>query len=194
MVYLDWSTLQGHDPVEFFRSKQIDLISDRDINAPLSDDTGFGLYGIYGGVSFRLAAPVWNWGSLYADLVHSVLIGAWKNDGNQNETQALNYYWGMSSGAIDVACSSKLPSGTQKLVKLMKEQITKGEFQPFSGPVFGQDGVCKVEADQILTADEIVTADWLPDNVVGSLPDVSELDPRFQDFARWHSIQHLFQS
>lgn len=189
MVYLDWSTLENHDPLEYFRSKGIDLISDRDINAPLLDDTGFGLYGMYGGVSFRLAAPVWNWGSLYEDLVRSVLIGAWKNDGNQNETQALNYYWGMSSGAIDVAVSSRLPSGTQRLVKLMQNEIANGGFQPFSGPIYGQDGICKVEQDQFLTPDEIIHSDWLPDNVVGRLPDISEIDPRFREFAKWHSIR-----
>lgn len=189
MVYLDWSTLENHDPVEYFRNKQIDLISDRDINAPLLDDIGFGLYGMYGGVSFRLAAPVWNWGSLYEDLVRSVLIGAWKNDGNQNETQALNYYWGMSSGAIDVAVSGRLPSGTQRLVKLMQNEIASGNFLPFSGPIYGQDGSCKVAAGQSLTPDEIIKADWLPDNVVGELPDVSALDPRFREFAKWHSIR-----
>lgn len=190
MVFLDWNTLPGHDPTEYFRTKQIDLISDRDISAPRADDSGFGLYGIYGGVSFRLAMPNWNWGSLYEDLVRSVMIGAWKNDGNANETQALNYYWGMSSGAIDVFCSDKLPSGTQKLVKLVKQQMALGELNPFSGPIFGQDGACKVARDQMLTPDEIVTEDWLPDNVIGHLPEVSELDPRFQEFAKWHSIHN----
>lgn len=188
MVYLDWSTLENHDPVAFFRAKQIDLISDRDINAPLSDDNGFGIYGIYGGVSFRLAAPVWNWGSLYENLVRSVLIGAWKNDGNQNETQALNYYWGMSSGAIDVACSERLPSGTRKLVKLVQERMTSGGFEPFSGVIFGQDGACKVAEGQSLTPDQIITENWLPDNVVGRIPEVSELAPQFREFAKWHSV------
>ena len=188
MVYLDWSTLENHDPLEYFRSKQIDLISDRDINAPMQDDTGFGLYGFYGGVSFRLAAPVWNWGSLYEDLVRSVLIGAWKNDGNQNEKKALNYYWGMSSGAIDVAVSSRLPSGTQRLVRLMQDEIARYDFLPFSGPIYGQDGVCRAAPGQLLTPDEIIKADWLPDNVVGRLPEVNELDPRFREFTKWHSI------
>ncbi len=189
MVYLDWSTLVDHDPVAFFRAKQIDLISDRDINAPLADEQGFGLYGIYGGVSFRLAAPVWNWGSLYGDLVRSVLIGAWKNDSNRNETQALNYYWGMSSGAIDVACSSRLPSGTQRLVKLVQEQITKRMFEPFSGIIYDQEGKCRVEPNQTLTAEEIIRADWLPDNVVGKLPEVSELQEQYRAFAKWHSFK-----
>lgn len=191
MVYLDWSTLENHDPIEYFRSKQIDLISDRDIKAPLLDDGGFGLYGFYGGVSFQLAAPVWNWGSLYEDLVRSVLIGAWKNDGNQNETKALNYYWGMSSGAIDVAVSSRLPIGTQRLVRLMRGEIARGDFLPFSGPIYGQDGVCRAAPEQNLTPDEIIKADWMPDNVVGRLPDVTELDPRFREFARWHSIHGM---
>ncbi len=189
MVYLDWSTLENHDPDAYFRSKQIDLISDRDISAPVSDDTYFGLYGIYGDVQFQLAAPVWNWGSLYVDLVRSVLIGAWKNDSNRNETQALNYYWGMSSGAIDVACSSRLPSGTQKLVRLVREQMTKRAFEPFSGIVYGQDGKCRIETNQSLTADEIIRMDWLPDNVVGRLPEVSELQEQYRAFAKWHSFK-----
>jgi len=189
LVYLDWSTLENHDPIEYFRTKQIDLISNRDINAPANDNQDFGLYGIYGDVFFPLAAPVWNWGSLYVDLVHSVLIGAWKNDSNRNETQSLNYYWGMSSGAIDVACSSRLPSGTQKLVSLLQERISKNAFQPFSGVIYGQDGRCRVEKNQALSAAEIVRMDWLPDNVVGKLPEVNELQEQFREFVKWHSFK-----
>lgn len=185
MVFLDWNTLQNHDPLEYFRSKQVDLISDRDISAPNAEDSCFGLYF---GRLFRLAAPVWNWGSLYADLVRSVMIGAWKNDGNANETQALNYYWGMTSGAIDVVCSDKLPAGTQRLVALVKKQMSKGKFNPFSGPIFDQDGGCRIGRTQKLTPDQIMEEEWLPDNVIGSLPDVSALEPKFQEFAKWHSF------
>ena len=187
-VYLDWSTLTDHDPCEYFREKHIDLISDRDINAPLSDDNGFGLYGLYDGISFRIAAPVWNWGSLYADMVHSILIGAWKNDGNQNETQALNYFWGMSSGAIDVACSDRLPSGTRKLVKMVQEKITKGEFNPFTGVIRAQDGTYIAESDVVLDPNQILQADWLLDNVIGRIPQASELEEQYRDFVLQHGL------
>lgn len=187
-VYLDWSTLTDHDPCEYFREKHIDLISDRDINAPLSDDNGFGLYGLYDGISFRIAAPVWNWGSLYADMVHSILIGAWKNDGNQNETQALNYFWGMSSGAIDVACSDRLPSGTRKLVKMVQEKITKGEFNPFTGVIRAQDGTYIAENDVVLDPNQILQADWLLDNVIGRIPQASELEEQYRDFVLQHGL------
>ena len=95
----------------------------------------------------------------------------------------------MSSGAIDVACSSRLPSGTQKLVQLVQERMTKGDFEPFSGVIYGQDGKCRVERGQSLTAEEIVHMDWLPDNVVGRLPEVSELQEPYRAFAKWHSFK-----
>ncbi|MCR5305881.1 MAG: BMP family ABC transporter substrate-binding protein [Oscillospiraceae bacterium] len=191
MVYLDWSTLENHDPADYFREKQIDLISDRDLSAPGSPDHDFGLYGLYGGQSFRLAAPVWNWGSLYEEMVRSVLIGAWKNDANRNETHALNYYWGMSSGAIEVACSSRLPSGTQKLVALMQRQIAKGSFHPFTGVIYAQDGSCIAQPGVTLTPEQIVRADWFPDNVVGRIPDASELAAPFRPFTEQHGLSAL---
>ncbi len=188
LVYLDWSTLIDHDPCEYFRSKQIDLISDRDINAPLSEDSGFGLYGLYGGISFRLAAPVWNWGILYKEMVHSIMIGAWKNDANRNETQALNYFWGMSSGTIDVACSERLPSGTKKLVKMIREKITNGEFAPFTGVMRAQSGKILVGTDEELSPNKIIQLDWLLDNVVGRIPNVEELAPQYRGFVAQHGL------
>lgn len=190
MVYLGWSTLEDEDPYALFRAKQIDLISSRDISAPQASETDFGLYGIYGDRQFPLAQPVWNWGSLYESLVRSVIIGAWKNDGNQNETQALNYYWGMSSGAIDLACSSRLPSGTKRLVKLIQEQLTGGWMNPFTGVLYDQAGRCVLEQGAVLSPDAIIKADWLADNVVGRIPEVRELRPAFRAFASQHTL-HL---
>ncbi len=189
-VFLDWSTLENHDPIEYFRDMQIDLISDRDINAKLSKETDFGLHGICidDHNSFPIAAPVLNWGSLYEDLVRSVLIGAWKSDANQNETRALNYYWGMSSGAIGVKYASSLPKDLQKLPRMVQEQIRLGNFKPFGGPIYDQNGKCRVEDGQELTTDEIIGLDWLPHGVEGRLPEISELAPQFREFAKWHSI------
>ena len=188
IVYLGWSTLEEEDPYLLFESKQTDIISSRDISAPQATDTEAGLYGVYGDRQFPLAQPVWNWGSLYENLVRSVLIGAWKNDGNQTGTQALNYYWGMSSGAIDIACSSRLPAGTQKLVKLIREQLTGGWMNPFTGLIFDQSGRCVVERGKIMTPDDIIKADWLADNVVGRIPEVRELRPAFRAFASQHAL------
>ena len=39
----------------------------------------------------------------------------------------------LSAGVVDVICSQNLPTGTQKLVELLKHTICAGEFNPFSG-------------------------------------------------------------
>lgn len=187
-VYLDWSTLENHDPYAYFREKGIDLISNRDINAPLAADTDFGLYGLYGDISFRLAAPVWNWGRLYEELVHSVLIGAWKNDANDMGAHSLIYYWGMSTGAIEVACSSRLPSGTQRLVRIMQDEIAKEGFNPFTGVLYAQDGSCIAEQDTVLMPHQIIGAHWLADNVVGYIPEAEELVENCRDFVKQHGL------
>ncbi len=191
MVYLDWSTLKDHNPYAYFRTKEIDLISNRDINAPLAEDMDFGLYGLYDNRSFRLAAPIWNWGRLYEELVNSVLIGAWKNDANDDSTHALNYYWGMSAGAIDVAYSSRLPSGTVRLVRLLQDQICKGSFHPFTGLLLSQDGTCIAEPDAMLSPQQIIQADWLLDNIVGRIPDTSELVESCQSFVSQHGLHEI---
>ena len=187
-VFLDWSTLEGHDPADYFRAQEIDLISDRDLSAPRSPDHDYGLYGYVNGECFRLATPVWKWGSLYKEMVHSVLIGAWKNDANRNETHALNYYWGMSSGAIEVDCSPYLPTGTKKLVALMQQQIIRGSFHPFTGEIVAKDGRCIAEPGVELTPEQIVRADWFPVNVHGRIPDISEIAAPFRSFASQHGL------
>ena len=73
----------------------------------------------------------------------------------------------------------------------MKKQVTLGKFEPFSELIYAQDGKCRVQPGQSLTPDEIIEADWLPDNVIGRLPEVSELAPQFREFAKWHSIHKL---
>ena len=189
LVYLDWSTLENHNPLDYFSSKGVDLISDRDINVPRSQGDAVGLYGIFGGRPFQLAMPLWNWGQLYEDMVHSVLIGAYKNDGNDNETHALNYYWGMSSGAIDVVYSDRLPGGTQRLVHLMKAQLRGGRYNPFKGVLYDQRGNVVAEAGKVLSPEEIITSSWLADNVLGRIPQVDELKPEFRPFAEQHGLK-----
>ncbi len=187
-VYLDWSSLQDHDPYAYFREKGIDLISNRDINAPLADDTDFGLYGLYGDISFRLAAPVWNWGRLYEELVRSILIGAWKNDANDLGAHALMYYWGISAEAIDIVCSTHLPAGTKRLVQQMRDDIAANRFHLFMGKLYTQDGSCIAEENRQLMPHEIIGADWLLDNVIGRLPEADELKEEYHVFVRDHGL------
>lgn len=74
----------------------------------------------------NLAMPLCHWGKFYERLIRTIMDGTWKND--DNTSKAINYWWGMSAGVVDVICSQNLPTGTQKLVELLKHTICAGEI------------------------------------------------------------------
>lgn len=175
-VYLEWSTIKGHNPFERFSRYDVDLVSNRDMTAPVTESREYGLYGLYGDTKFNIAMPVWDWGKLYESLVRSILNGSWKNDEKDNGVHALNYYWGLSSKAIDVIFSNKIPSGIRRLIKLLKDDIKSGRLNPFACEIHNQNGELVNEEKHIMTPEEIINMDWFTENVSGYIPDVSELD------------------
>ena len=50
-----------------------------------------------------------------------------------------------------------------------------GEFNPFTGVLYSQDGVVQPDEEHSLTPEEIVNMDWLAENVVGHIPTIDEL-------------------
>ena len=101
--------------------------------------------------------------------------GTWKYDDITAEKKAINYWWGMSSGVVDVICSQNLPIGTQRLVYLLKDTIRRGEFNPFSGALYSQQGVVQEDPDRSLSPEEIIRMNWLARSVIGSIPERQDL-------------------
>lgn len=173
-VYLDWSTLKDHDPQKHFAEQGIRYISGKDMIVPGSADREFGLYHAAEDRPWNMAMPVWHWGIFYEKMIRNIMSGSWKYDGTSDERKGLNYWWGMSAGIVDVICSHHLPIGTVRLVNLLKETICKGDFNPFSGVLYSQQGLVQKE-DGSLSPEEIVTMDWLAENVVGFIPEKEHL-------------------
>ena len=71
--------------------------------------------------------------------------------------------------------SQNLPIGTQKLLTMLKRAIATGEYHPFSGILYSQNGMIQSDPDKILSPEEIITMDWLADNVIGTIPKSREL-------------------
>ena len=102
--------------------------------------------------------------------------GTWKyDDSSSAEKKAINYWWGMSAGVVDVICSKNLPIGTKRLVELLKKAISSGEYNLFQGVLYSQTGIVQDDPDRVLTPEEIVKMDWLAENVIGSIPKNEEL-------------------
>ena len=72
-------------------------------------------------------------------------------------------------------CSQNLPEGTKRLVDFLRRTISSGELNPFLGVLYSQDGVVQSDPGRSLTPEEIITMDWLAQNVIGSIPEEEEL-------------------
>ena len=178
-VYLEWSSLKDDDlgkVMERIREKDISIVSGRDMVIPEDASRYFGLYRMENEMPHNLAMPLWHWGKFYEELIRAVMNGAWKYDDSSAEKKAINYWWGMSSEVVDVICSQSLPIGTQRLVELLKETIRRGEFNPFSGVLYSQNGIIREETGGSLSPEEIITMDWLVKNVEGSIPKTWQLN------------------
>ncbi len=187
-IYLTWSCLKDQTPGEFMMENHISTISNRDLNAPTNGSRHFGLYQMDGDNPVNLAMPVWDWGKMYESLINTILNGQW--DTATDGLQALNYWWGMSSGAIDVILSRKLPTGTEKLVGAVRESLQANRFNVFGGPVYDQSGTLRSDSKELLPPEDIITMDYLCDNVIGTFPGMEELRPEAAAVVRLSGISH----
>ena len=184
-IELHWSC-QGGYPVEEFVKKGIYVISNRDV--PISDKKYLtaGNYGTYiveeDGTLCALASPCWNWGKFYEHVVRAILNGAW--DRNRDAHSAVNYWWGMDSGVIDVTLSEKLPESLRQLTDILRKGLQTRKIDPFRRRIVAQDGSIKNTGDRSLTTEELLHMDWLCDNVIGSIPQFDEILPFARDTVR----------
>lgn len=174
-VYLTWSCIKDVNIDDFFKERNITYISSQNMIKPQSGNRQFGLYVEKNDITKNLAMSIYHWGAFYEELINTIMRGSWKVEEDSVESKALNYWWGLSAGVIDVICSNNLPQDTTKLVNLMKQAITQGDFHPFTGPLTDQDGIERCPASEILTPEQIMTMDWLSDNVIGSIPTLDDL-------------------
>ena len=188
-VFLDWSSCRDHDVVEHFRRNDISIICNRDISAPAHASREFGLYRVEkDGTPRNLAMPVWNWGSLYETILRSLLSGSWNDDSESADGLAMAYWPGISTGAVDVFYSQRLPDGVQQLVEMIKRLLQIGSFNLFSGKIVSQDGAVHSEIDEGLSPAQVIAMDWLCDNVIGSIPDLAQLKPEAHPLVRLQGI------
>lgn len=176
-VYLEWTKVKGvsrETALQHFRDQGIHYVSDQVMIKPTAEGRQFGLYYIDDETTVNIAMPVYQWGEFYEKLLESVIGGTFKQEA-ENGDMAINYWWGLSAGVVDLIYSEKIPTGTKKLVHLIKQQIMKNEYSPFEGVIVAQDGAIKNDKGEIMTPADIMTMNYLVENVIGEIPEVDEL-------------------
>ncbi len=184
-VVLRWSCQAG-DPVADFLKAGIRVVSNRDIPTSNQKHLEFGTYGTYlieeDGSLLHLGSPCWMWGKFYEHVVQSVLNGAW--DQGKDTGKAVNYWWGMDSGVIDVALSEQMPEGLTLLADILRKGLQDGTIDPFRRRLVAQDGRVINEGNRSLTPEELLHMDWLCENVEGSIPEFDTVLPFSQAMVR----------
>ena len=174
-VDLQWTCLPG-EPIRNFTAQGITVVSGRDTPTPNRPSREFGIFQIRpGGMLEDLASPFWHWGQFYENVVRSVLNGAWSKDQEGDERRAVNYWWGMNSGVMDVLFSRELPHDVRHLANILRQGIISGSIDPFACHIIAQDGTLMNEGHQGFTPEQILHMDWLCDAVDGHIPEYDEL-------------------
>lgn len=175
-VHLEWSSVGGSAAAaKRLMDQGIQLISSQDLKKlSAGNRSSFGLSRITEEGSSLLAAPVWNWGIYYEEIIRQILN---KNFRKEYETskKALNYYWGMSAGVVSLEYADTVPESVQKMARNLREGICAGVVQPFLGPIRRQDGSLVCDGHHALRVEQIINMDYLVENVVGSIPAYREL-------------------
>ncbi len=169
-ILVRWSCVE-ENAMDALAWEGVSLISNRDIPTPDRIREPWGLCRIEDGKFHSLASPYWHWGNVYTNLVRSVFSGGW-DALSAPEGQAVNYWWGMDSRAIDILLGEDLPSGVRHLAEILRRGIIDGSIQPFPDATPGK----------ILHMDTL--AGW----VRGTIPRYEELLPMARPLVRLQGV------
>lgn len=107
-----------------------------------------------------LTASLFNWPVFYTANVQALLDGKWEGKA---------YWEGIDQGWVGLdALSALCVPGTQEAVDVAMEAMKAKTFEPFTGPLFDQDGTEKIPSGVMMTDDDIWNMSWFVKGVIGS--------------------------
>lgn len=109
-----------------------------------------------------LTAACFDWATFYVDDCKRAIDGTWTS----------RAYWeGLSEHMTYLDTLTDLcAEGTQEKVDEAQASIIDGTFDPFTGPLYDQDGNLKLEDGVRMTDEEIWNMNWFVQGVVGTIP------------------------
>ena len=182
-VVLRW-TCVSQDAISELRAAGCDMIANRDVTTQRQAHEAYGLCRAEADGSLTpILSPVWNWGEFYVRLIESIFSGSWENLGEKSQ-KAVNYWWGLSSGVVDVRPSEAMGESMEALADILKRGVISGAVDPFRRRITAADGRLVNDGSRTLSPEEILHIDWLCDRVRGSIPSFDELLPMSRPLVR----------
>ncbi len=115
-VYLKWDNTID-DSLPTFDEADMDLICGKDTIIPGIYNPQFGLYSQKDDEIWNIAMPLWNWDVFYEKIIQSVLDDTWNSEEGDDKSKSINYWWGLSSGLVELLYTDRLPIGTIRLIE-----------------------------------------------------------------------------
>ena len=181
-VLLRWACLPDPEhPLSFSDREDVTLYYARDNREAPDSHRDYGLcQRLPNGVIRPLGLPEWRWDVFYTEIIRSILNGSWDA---ADTGKAINYWWGMKSGAVGIRYSHGLPGGSLQLLGLMETQLHGGLLTIFPAQVYGQKHLLHSPQKVVYTPKELMMMDWLDECVEGSLPSYDQLDVKTRALA-----------
>ena len=175
-VVLRWACLPDPaHPLDFSDRPDVEIFYARDNREPEGTHRDYGLCRRQpDGTLQPLGLPVWRWDTFYTEIVRSIFDGAWDSDAAG--ARAVNYWWGMRSGAEEIDYSKDLPAGTLQLLDLMEKMLHEDDLRIFPEDLYAQGHVLHSPEAVVYSPKELMEMDWLDECVEGALPHYDELD------------------
>ncbi len=130
-----------------------------------------------------------NWGILYEDIISKIYSGVYDN----TNLQDVDYWWMIKHGAAELGGKFGVPINPKfesELKSINVDDPVLGEisiydlvmarldemkeetvlFDPFTGPIYDNEGTLRIEAGRRGTHDELWTINWYVDNILGKVP------------------------
>lgn len=174
-VVLRWSCLPDSEhPLDFADREDVELFYSRDFREPDGTHRDYGLCRrLPDGTLEPVALPVWCWETFYIGIIRSIFDGTW---GDAASGRAINYWWGLRSGAEAIDYRLPLPAGTKQLLELLQTTLAKGELDIFPQKKEPDAAEGGEQVAKTCTPKELMEMDWLDESVEGRLPRYEELD------------------
>lgn len=144
------------------------IVQHTDSTAPLQVAQERGLHGFGQSSDMIKFAPkaqytslVDEWGPYYIERVQAAIDGTWKSG---------DVWLGIKDGAVKLADYANLPDDVVAAAKDMEKKISSGEFHPFSGPIYDQEGKERYAAGAVAPDADLLSMNWYVKGIDDKLP------------------------
>lgn len=110
-----------------------------------------------------LAAPQWDWGRFYTEIVSSYLNGSLDilRIIDRGDPSVTGLWWGLGAGLLRFLTSDAVGARNSQLLHFMRTAIARDNFAPFYGPIYDLEGKLRLAPETTLRPYEILNMEWL---------------------------------